>query len=99
MVSADSKGINKAVISIQKPVHVWAAFVTHMFSLFSFSHPKLLNAILGAEQIRFQHLVNRIRKLGQNSVISRVQFCLYTLYVYISLRFGCSGLAMVQEGL
>lgn len=63
MVSADSKGKNKAVISIQKLVHVWAAFITHTFSLFCFSYPKLLNAILGAQQIRFQHLVNRIHKL------------------------------------
>ena len=31
MVSADSKGINKAVISIQKLVHVWAAFIMHIF--------------------------------------------------------------------
>ena len=85
MVSADSKGMNKAVISVQKLAHVWAAFVTHMFSLFSFSHPKLLNAILEAQQIGFQHLVNRICK-------AETKFChlqgailfIYTVCIYFS---------------
>lgn len=39
------------------------------------------------------------RTTADETVIFRVQLCSYILHVYISLRFGCSGLAMVQVGL
>lgn len=46
---------------------VYGIFLSLSLALFCFSYPKPLNVILGHS--RFQHLVNRIHKLWQNSVI------------------------------
>lgn len=85
MVSADSKGINKAVISIQKLVHVWAAFITHIF----FS---LLFFITKTSKCYFRGTADLIPALGEQNSQAVTKFChlqgailfIYTVCIYLS---------------
>lgn len=71
------------------------------YNAYSFSsvfHIQTSKHYLGAQQVRSQHLVSRIHKLGRDCHPQGTAVFMYTACIYL-FRFGCSGLAMVQVGL